>query len=512
MKLRWWFWCAYVVASLSHSCCVAQSTPQWCHNVTISSSGTYNVTCPTPQISDWYIFMVGCSTNTSAAPGNDDDGVVTLLIHTPPTQIIVADIVSALPGTANVVATPSLEGCSVRITYANNTAVPAVGASSANQAHVYVVSASNLRLLSILLLSTVHLEGNLVAIAGNYSGSIDSVELVAPTMSTTSSIECRPVVTNNVFSATQGTSLLRLALGCPPIRSVTLNFNGTTVSSMAPLSSFSFLLIDNSTALSRVQTPAYHQIILDSLVGTLHTSPLVATLASGGSAGGALPVAYPSYNGTMYFHNCSIDAQGTGNGYVQLYAVDSLLLEFISVSIQECAAIVQPNPTLLDGTSIVPAVACVAAGGGGSSTICVRFRNCSLTVTNYFTIQLTVPAAGGIQATTTNPFPRYYAIILDVVWTTFAIDTNGAASLPTLLRFEDFAVASRMVPIYVNVANSTFDLPNNGIRLIDASALPIGGTITSIVTRLRTFKSVNAGPHSSHPIRWGPQCFRPHRL
>ncbi|CUG87273.1 Hypothetical protein, putative, partial [Bodo saltans] len=173
--------------------------------LTITQAGDYNVTCTT-TLPVWYVFVAGCNNGSSS-------NIVNIMLLSSPTQVLISDSSSPqLPTSA------SLNNCTIIITYLNDTMIPAAGDTASKQAHVFVSTAANLALLSVTLMRMLHLEGCFIGIAGNNSGSIGIVQVLALP---TSSAVTRKTATVN-FDAVRGTSILRLSFGCPPIGLVSM--------------------------------------------------------------------------------------------------------------------------------------------------------------------------------------------------------------------------------------------------------------------------------------------------
>ncbi|CUG87267.1 Hypothetical protein, putative [Bodo saltans] len=290
----------------------------------------------------WYVYVVGCATSTNSTIGNASlDNLVAINFYEAPTQVIITDAALLIPGGSapTNVTMVGLGGCSIAITYVSDTAVPAVGASAAEQAHVYIVTASDLLLLSVTNLATLHLEGNFIGVAGNYSGSIGSLECASLPSSL---IACRSVQLNNVFAGTVGTSLIRLALGCPQIHFVSIVLNGTIASCMTSFTSFAGFLIDNSSLTSTVQVPFSHAVVLSNISGVLQLTPFFGVIFP--NTLGSLGVnSYPSFNGTILVNRCTING-GIFPAYFTLPAAVSVVMDIMDSKLLNFIANIQPQP------------------------------------------------------------------------------------------------------------------------------------------------------------------------
>ncbi|CUG09453.1 membrane-associated protein, putative, partial [Bodo saltans] len=266
----------------------------------ISTAGQYDVSCK--ESSRWYVYVVGCAGN-----GTNDNSAVSIRLLNSPTQVLVTDNVSLTSNKTNA----TLAGCSVDITYLSNTVVP----SDAIYPHVYVSSKSFMGNISVVLLATLYLERNFIAILGNNSGGIESVAL---RFDPGSSVVCRRSdnISYSICSPSLGTSLFVLAPGCPQIGALSLHLNGTNVTgsmwletastwletASTSMSSFAFVLIDNNTQTSVTPTPLASTIIAKGVQGALVLSRVLGLRQPG-----LLPVsAYDMGQGELIVINCSL--------------------------------------------------------------------------------------------------------------------------------------------------------------------------------------------------------------
>ncbi|CUG26093.1 unnamed protein product [Bodo saltans] len=280
-------------------------------DIVVSASGEYNVSCsasPVPLAANTYVYVVGC-----ASAANSSSSVVHLQLFSAPTQVVISDDPEQLTFLHRSMTLPvlGLAGCSVVVTYLNGTSQPPAGATSPRQAHVFVYSSSVMTSIAILLQSVLYLEGSFVAIAGNYSGSIGTVQINA---TYGSYVVCR----NGLSQSQTGTSLLWLAPGSSHIATLSILVRGTDVSASTNtiLGSGFFLINIDNTSSNFTDVPELHMIEIDSVIGSLYSYQMWLTMWIRASIFGNVFSAYPRFDGVVNFINCSI------------YAPTSALLQF----------------------------------------------------------------------------------------------------------------------------------------------------------------------------------------
>jgi hypothetical protein len=254
-----------------------------CTNVTsasfgiasVADAGQHDVSCA--GFATWYVYVVGCGNSGSSSWSS----VVSIRLLDSPTQVVVSDNTTMVSANTTMlpldVVNASLAGCSVDVTFASDTAVPA----DATLPHVYVSTASAMGNVAVTLLAALHLEGSFVAITGNNSGGIASVALRSEQGS---SIVCRRAsnASYEICSPRLGTSLVTLALGCPQIGALAVTLNGTNVggstweaTASTSRSSFSLVIVENTTRASITPPPRRNDIVVSDVHG-LVVSALVA--------------------------------------------------------------------------------------------------------------------------------------------------------------------------------------------------------------------------------------------
>ncbi|CUG87326.1 Hypothetical protein, putative [Bodo saltans] len=285
--------------------------------IVVSASGEYNVSCsasPAPVTAEtWYVYVVGC-----ASAANSTSSVVRLQLLSAPTQVVISDDPEQLMLRGSMtLPVLGLTGCSVAITYLNGTSLPPAGATSPRQAHAFVYSSS-------VMTTVLYLEGSFIAISGNYSGSIGTVQI-----NTThgSSVVCR----SGLSQTLTGTSLLWLAPGSSQITTLSILMRGTDVSlAMSATNGFFLINLDNRTR-NATAVPGLHAIEVDSVIGSLYSSLMWLATWHVSLLSGNVFLAYPRFNGVVSVVNSSINAPT--QAFFQLTDTLQLLLSLLNATV-----------------------------------------------------------------------------------------------------------------------------------------------------------------------------------
>ncbi|CUG87269.1 transmembrane protein, putative [Bodo saltans] len=407
------------------------------------------------------------------------------MLRSSPTQVLVSNSSSL----------GSLEGCTINITYLNDTMIPAALAVAAEQAHVYVSTATRLTLLSVTVIRVLHLEGCFIAIAGNNSGSIGSLEFSA--LSPASSIVTRFNAITTGFDPAMGTSIIRLALGCPPIDFIVIllnatNVTGSMVNSVAmaassfAASSFALIDLDNTSAQSRTPVPTFHHIVMQSIVGEIFSLPLLVVTVYNGLSSSASR--YPMLNGTMTFIDTSISSVTTaGSAVLQLTSPAGLHLTFLRCNLS--------GYVLYALFSLVDEGVETESGSVIPSPMFIQMIECTSSISSaaFFNIAVTNASSGNATTTTTTDIARTAGHIVALQGNIHArfvaqiecVDSNFTLDTYAMLMEFSVAVTSSVasyIPVSVSFRRCVFELLSAAVRIVGTTG--VATTISNVPSPL----------------------------